>query len=104
MLSSREVVEGLRTWLGDRNPEDSTPILQQRLVPVYRTRTLLVLLVRLEGENPGRNIIIEIRKKRSREYTMHRNLIFVQIEIFHCIMNAGMQIKRMLPVYNWAGT
>ena len=82
MLSSREVVVGLRTWLGDRDPEDSAPILQQRLVPMYRTRTLLVSLVRLEGENPGRNIIIETRKKRPREYTMHKNLIFVQIEIF----------------------
>ena len=77
VLLSREVVVGLRTWQGDQ--EDSTPILQQRLVPVYRTRTLLVSLVRLEGENPGRNIIIETRKKRSREYTMHE--IFVQIDV-----------------------
>ena len=75
MLLSREVVE-LRIWQGDQ--EDSMrigpvpiPILQQRLVLVYQTQTLLVSLVRLEGENPGRNIIIEIRKKRSREYTMH---------------------------------
>ena len=73
MLLSREVMVGLRTWLGDQDPEDSTPILQQRLVPVYQTRTLLVSLARLEGENPGRNIIIETKKKRSREYTMHKN-------------------------------
>jgi hypothetical protein len=81
VLLSREVV-GLRTWLGDQ--EDSVkitpvpiPILQQKLVPVYQTRTLLVSLARLEGENPGRNTIIETRKKRLREHTMHKNLIII---------------------------
>ena len=50
------------------------PILQQRLAPVYRNRTLLVSLARLEGENPGRNTIIETRKKRSREHKKLNNV------------------------------